>query len=1178
MEKFSPTLIIGLGGIGSSVVEGIYRKFVASNPSDLERANATFLCLDTDENDIKTRKKVMPKECVIKTSSDLNTSIAHYIERIKNKTTVEKWFDTTKQELMAMPLNSGAAQVRMASRLAMISAIDEGKLSPIENAIGNLTQTNPAAHKGNDVKIHIISSLAGGTGAGTFLQTAYYVKNAMLENGAEAPRIYGYFVLADVICEDPNSGFGKDQKENTRSNTYACMKELVTFGSSPDVDKKSFEFEYKLGQRDKRLPAAPPYNACFIIDYNGADGGNLRKSSRYYEQLTSYVFLNAFSNIGDNHRQKAINDVRQLIESDGTKKYVSFGVSHLVYPMEDLFAYFAHQSVADNMSTTWCIIDKEIQIRLDEYREHVRQGIPDTKPDKGEEFIRGVENHKDGAGSMAAQFKQIYNSTQVLNEDFTPRYPKSKEYVDFVKGYVEKTINNSQELKGLYDQCTIPSSDFAKRDNGDKDIAFVTRREREQKDYRNKVMAYIDGSKQWLIQECFLIDHKAEGYVSATPESHRHHLNSFILEKGNEMHPLAVRYFLYDVKRHLESLLNGKEGLKESNKKLKSDIVEGYDEAYDIVETKNKRETALDNLKVAHQKTSGIVAVITSKLFGQDAYKAAKENYESKSRQQAEDIYTYSIDKMQEEVFSGLLDQIKLLIEESENFFENLPAAIMSLDNERLSLFKKHNMDNTDPSVEYVLASEMHKTDIYVNVISRGSSPFFPPVMAASVYRTMFNNVHKLLDTEGFVTSKKKDKKARKAETIEANTKIIKVCIANQVDILKEDNQRYVELNVIEALKEEGMRECDNDKEKAWEYVKEKFRNFRDRAEIFGPNNLDSDVRYINAWGMNNDCVKISTLSEAEADELFGGTAVDTNPKTAATRLESEHFSKYEIVRANTVTLLDINKHFKKFLAKTRGDYSEESYGCYYTAYDDVVKKMHQPKSKTVSPHLDKYWHLPACMPLIGSSMAEETKKLFRALYGGLLFGKFKAAYNGGEYYWKYLGKTTQYLKNTDGSMITIGQSQEGALNNLYEKALINNPEIVEEVNSYVEDKWAEIRNNWLSSNHDENNELLMMKESEIAKTIVGFRFSIHSSFKRNQNWFTLLNSRKGLTLYNVINEHRNFFFEDLISNLIYVFGASANTHGLCEYVLNAAGTKMEDDVKAVIEQFKNEKRFEPND
>ncbi|MCR4921969.1 MAG: tubulin-like doman-containing protein [Bacteroidaceae bacterium] len=1177
MEKFSPTLIIGLGGIGSSIVEGIYRKFIASNPSDLERANAAFLCLDTDITDINKRLKVMPKDSVIKTSSDFNITVGHYIERIKNKTTVEKWFDTSKRELMSMSLGDGAAQVRMASRLAMMAAINEGKLSPIDNAITKLMSTDPSRKKGNDIKIHIVSSLAGGTGAGTFLQMAYYVKNAMKEHGAEAPKINGYFLLADVLCDDANCGFSKDQKENVRSNTYACMKELVAFASSPDRGKRQFEFEYKLGQVDKRLPIDPPYDSCFIIDYNGADGGNLKKGARYFDQMTSYVFLLAFSNIGGHQRQNAVNDIRQQIESDGTTKYASFGVSRLVYPVDDLFAYFAHESVADNMSTTWCQIDKDIQKRFDEYRQNVFQGIPDTKPDKGTEFMRSVENYKDGAGSIAAQFRHIYNSTQELNEDMTPRYPKSKEYVECVRGFVERTINNSTELTGLREQCTVPSADFTKRDNGDKDLAFVVRRERELQEYRDAVVAFIDGSKQWLVRECFIADHDAADYVSAMPESHKHHLNSFILERDNEMHPLAVRYFLYDVKKRLKSLLDGKEGLRESNKKLRYDIFEGYSEAFDIMETKNKKETASDNLKAARQKNSGFGGIVNL-VSRQDPYKAAKENYESLSNLQAENITTYAVDKMLEEVFTGLLEQINLLIEESEHFFENLPAAIQSLDNERQALLTKHNKENADPSIEYVLASEMHKKDIYANVISRSSSPFFPPEMAASVYRTMFDNVYSQIDASAFVTSKKADKKALKAEAIEANVGIIKQTIKYQTALLKETNRNYATMNVIEALKEEAMRECDNKKAKAWDYAKDKFRNFRDRAEIFGPTNLDTEIRYINAWGANPLCTAISTISTSEADELFGDSASDTNPKTAATLLLSEHFSPYEIVRANTVTLLDINKYFKKFLAKSRTDYSEESYGCYYTAYQDVITKMHSPTSKTVSPHLDKYWHLPSYMPSIGSTMAEESKRLFRALYGGLLFGKFKAAYNGGEYYWKYLGTTSQYLKHIDGGMITIGQSQEAALNNLYEKGLVNNPEIVDEVNAYVEDRWVEARNKWLVASHDESNELLMMKETEIAQSIINYRFSIHSSFKRNQSWFTLLNSRKGLPLFNIVNEHRSFFFEDLADRLINVFGASLNTMKLCQFVFKAAGTKMKDDIDILMERLKEERRFEPNE
>jgi hypothetical protein len=759
----------------------------------------------------------------------------------------------------------------------------------------------------------------------------------------------------------------------------------------------------------------------------------------------------------------------------------------------------------------------------------------------------------------------------------TPTFPKARIYVEAIEEFVRKTVSKNENLTELYDTCTGPST-FTKKNDYDSEIQYVRRRESELEDYRREVMAFIDGSKQWLIRECFLVDYDAENFVSKTPEEHRHHLNTHILEKGNEMHPLAVRYFLYDVNNWIKSKLYDKDGLRENNKSLKEEI-ENYKDAFDIPETKEKKETAADTLTIAKQRGGGLMNKATGWFSGQDPYKTAKENYETRSRQQAENIQSYAVSKLLEEVYAGLVSHINRLIEESENFFENLPTALQSLDNERIALLTKHNPGNADKSIEYVLASEEQKKDIYKFIISRNDSPFFPTKMSASVYYTMFRNVCRELNASGFATSKKKDKKVRKAEAIEANKSIVKECIIYQDEIIRESNSNYVNMNVLEALREESMRECDNDNNKAWEYMKEKFNHFKNRAEIFGPNNLDDEIRYINAWGMNPDCVNIATIEQEKADVLFGDTDVQTNPKTAATRLMSDYFSKNEIIRANAVTLLAIDKYFKKFLARERTEYTEESYGNYYIAYQDVISKMLQPDSKTFTPHLDKYWHLPSYMPNIGSSMAFEKKKLFRALYGGFLFDKFKAVYYGGEYYWKFFSsKTFQYIKNIEGRRITIGQSQEAALNSLFEKGLVNNPGIVDHINDYVEEQWAEAKEEWLCAERDENNELQKMKDSNIVKKIIDFQFNIHNSFKKSQSWFTILNSRKGLLLFDVINEHKDFFFEDLIEHLIEIFGSSSNTKKLCKYVLSKAGAKMQDDINILLERFEDEGRFEPKD
>ena len=99
---FPTTLIIGLGGVGSSIVEQIYKKFDASNPSEIDRRNVAFLCLDTDDSDIRKRLTVMPEGSVIKTSSDMSCTVGGYVDQIKAKTTVQDWFDLKSQHLLSM--------------------------------------------------------------------------------------------------------------------------------------------------------------------------------------------------------------------------------------------------------------------------------------------------------------------------------------------------------------------------------------------------------------------------------------------------------------------------------------------------------------------------------------------------------------------------------------------------------------------------------------------------------------------------------------------------------------------------------------------------------------------------------------------------------------------------------------------------------------------------------------------------------------------------------------------------------------------------------------------------------------------------------------------------------------------------------------------------------------------
>lgn len=1185
-----PTLIIGLGGVGSKIVEGVYRQFDQRNPSDIERRNVQFLCLDTDENDVNARKKVMPEGSAIKTSSDIAATVGGYIESISKKTTVLDWFDTSSSLLNGMELNKGAAQVRMASRLALMSAIKEGKLEAIDNSITKLLASEPDRAHGNDIRIYIVSSLAGGSGAGSFLQIAYYVRKAMEDHHVAACYIEGYFVLADVLCDSTDIRFNDSQKENTRSNTYACMKELVAFCSSDKSEGlREIEFEYRLDQRDKKLPAANPYDQCYLIDFNAPSGENLSKAQNYYRQVAWSLYMQAFSPTGGVQRSAEINNLRQRIQADGRNMFSALGASKLIYPVDDLFAYFARQRVSDNMRTSWCAIDKDFEEEYAAYQKDVRDGIPHKEPKRSKFFRDAVAQLSQNSGAQGSEFKQILNSTKILDKDLNVIGEKAKAYFMEVQKEVNGRVSRSEELPKLFDKCRSIDVNFTEMDVYSNDFTTVSDIEDALKNYWNRSLSFIDGAKRAIAKQCFIDDFENPGFVSKTPGNDKHHLNSILLERDNELHPLAVRYFLYDLQEHAENYLKGK---KTANEALQHRIKHYFEQEFDNPETKDVKETAVMALEAMRGGKTGIGNFIS----GRKPYRDWKEEYKSKSSAQAGRIKSYLSDKLMEEVMSLMLTYINRMIEESENFFKNLPDSLDQVDDQCEALLKKHD-GVTDKDITYVLASSQIKKDIYDFVISQTDSPFFPNAMSAALYRSMYKNVVDDLCSFKYATSKKVDEEAKKKAILEANRKILDECVEFQEGTIREKNQRYVTLNVISALCEEGMRENSNDPARAKEYMKAKFKTFNEQAKFWGPSMLGEEERYINAWGFHPDCITNSGLKTTEIDELFGEEDITTNHQNAASRLSSEFFSPFEIIRANTVSLLSINKHFEKFHYKESTEYTNEKTGTYYKAYNGVIQRVFETENKSrasvlrndddvvkeCTVHLDKRWHLPAFMPNIGSTHMVEIKKLFCVLRYGLLLGKFKAVYNGGEYYWKYVGSTTKLIKDINKRLIGIGQTLPNAINILFEKGLINNPGIVSEMETVIDEMWKSAKEEWDDTDRDETNELVKMKEHSLVKKIVDFKFILcnASSFKTNKNWFFILNAKRGTSLCKVLENNDGYLIDDVFNDLadrfLDVFGPCENTRKLCEFIFSKVDTAYKDDyAMRILKEKINDGKFEP--
>lgn len=113
----APTLLIGLGGAGSKIVERVSGLITPE-----QRESIAVVVLDTDINDMRAIRERNPFIRTIQTST--RQTVGEYLS--KNTYARDTWFPVNKT-LNKKPLTEGAGQVRSISRLAFETTVKAGK-------------------------------------------------------------------------------------------------------------------------------------------------------------------------------------------------------------------------------------------------------------------------------------------------------------------------------------------------------------------------------------------------------------------------------------------------------------------------------------------------------------------------------------------------------------------------------------------------------------------------------------------------------------------------------------------------------------------------------------------------------------------------------------------------------------------------------------------------------------------------------------------------------------------------------------------------------------------------------------------------------------------------------------------------------------------------------------------
>lgn len=232
-------------------------------------------------------------------------------------------------------IHSGARQIRAVGRLSLFRGYREfwSKLRPkIEKTASiearQLTEDHdhPVAPAKATKRVYIITSICGGTGAGTFLDVtarlrAYYGETAF---------IVGIFALPSVFAPELQSDL---QHDRIQANAYAALKEINYF--------QSHAYEIWLpGEARERVE--PLFNRLYLVERHNKADESLNSVSDVCQLIADQVFLESMTDVGSRMWEYDANvTMERHQKQSGTVSYIfsSFANSSLLVPRDQMLTF-----------------------------------------------------------------------------------------------------------------------------------------------------------------------------------------------------------------------------------------------------------------------------------------------------------------------------------------------------------------------------------------------------------------------------------------------------------------------------------------------------------------------------------------------------------------------------------------------------------------------------------------------------------------------------------------------------------------------------------------------------------------------------------------------------------------------------------------------------------------------
>lgn len=472
--KIKRCLYVGLGGTGMNAILHTKKMFIDTYGEVPPMIG--FLGIDTDGGAYKKSLLSIKGEEV---TLDPMEQLPILVKRARPIYDVNKeafsWI--AEENLYALTsMELGAGQVRSNGRFAFTVNYDdinrkvETTLAQITNA--HIINNDKYELLGANTEIHMVFSVCGGTGCGTFINMAY-----LLREKAPMCKLTGYAVLPDVFKYMSNAGMAK-----VAPNAYGAIEDL-DYLMHLGIGSKSVKLDYINGSYEIK---DRPFNSVIFIDNKNDRGDTYTHVDELAEMISLALVTSAgelstaSASVSDN-LEKNIREGSMDIENK--KAWAAgMGVCEIIYRGQDLSDIYAIKSAknlidrffnscqdANLIANNW-IDNPNVNIRENNNYDHVIDYICDKTP----RYELTVNNY----GNPKPEVEQNLTINRIKDEDVNT---KINALTSRVRTELKKLINEH-----INQECGISTVENVMEAIGDQVDIFLKEMTDEKEDYLAK--------------------------------------------------------------------------------------------------------------------------------------------------------------------------------------------------------------------------------------------------------------------------------------------------------------------------------------------------------------------------------------------------------------------------------------------------------------------------------------------------------------------------------------------------------------------------------------------------------------------------------------------------------------------------------------------------------------------